>query len=424
MVLEGRVHDAGVVDEEDKGGRLHPGLETVVDPERLAPPAGGEAVEGQDVAHQSVQGVGRDAPPAVLEHVDGGLGDLADAPPVQGGDEEDRRPGQEGQVLTYPFRHRIPGTIPGGDEVPFVQDQDQPLALLHRVRGGLLVHIRAGVGGVHQQQRDVGAVHGSQGPHEGVIFEGAVHAAPPAQARGVDQPEPPAVHDDGGIDGVARRPSQRTHQRTLGPCQAVQQAGLAHVGLPHDGEADLVLVPGLFRLLRQQAGKQVQQVLQVALVEGADPHHVLEPQGEGVRDVHLVLEVVHLVDGDHDGLSAAAQQVRHALVGRGDPHVPVDDHQENVALRYGLVDMGLDSRAEGAFLAEDAPRVHDVKGFAAPLRRTVDAVPGNAGRVVDDGLPASDQAVEQGGLADVGTAYDGDEGHVTSPACSRSSPCP
>ena len=88
MVLEGRVHDAGVVDEEDEGGRLHPGLETVVDPERLAPPAGGEAVKGQDVAHQSVQGVGRDAPPAVLEHVDGGLGDLADAPPISSRDAE------------------------------------------------------------------------------------------------------------------------------------------------------------------------------------------------------------------------------------------------------------------------------------------------------------------------------------------------
>ena len=66
--------------------------------------------------------------------------------------------------------------------------------------------------------------------------------------------------------------------------QAVQQTGLANVELPHDGEADLVLVPGPFRLLRQQAGKQVQQVLQVALVEGADPHHVLESQGERTTD--------------------------------------------------------------------------------------------------------------------------------------------
>src|SRR5690606_18815874 len=55
--------------------------------------------------------------------------------------------------------------------------------------------------------------------------------------------------------------------------------------------------------------------------------------------------------------------------------------------------------------------VHEVELAARPLDLAVEAVSRDAGLVVRDGLALLGEPVEQGALADVGPADDGDEGH-------------
>ena len=50
------------------------------------------------------------------------------------------------------------------------------------------------------------------------------------------------------------------------------------------------------------------------------------------------------------------------------------------------------------------------EGAAVPFADAVDAVAGRAGKVLDDRDALADQPVEEGGLADIGAANDGDDG--------------
>src|SRR5207249_1219946 len=61
-------------------------------------------------------------------------------------------------------------------------------------------------------------------------------------------------------------------------------------------------------------------------------------------------------------------------------------------------------------VGKEAPGVHQVEGAAGPLGDREVAVAGDPRAIVDHRLAASEHAVEQGGLADVGPADDGDDG--------------
>jgi hypothetical protein len=53
----------------------------------------------------------------------------------------------------------------------------------------------------------------------------------------------------------------------------------------------------------------------------------------------------------------------------------------------------------------------DQEGTPLPLGLTVLAITGQTGQVADDGVASPGQAVEQGGLADVRSAHQGDYGN-------------
>ena len=57
-----------------------------------------------------------------------------------------------------------------------------------------------------------------------------------------------------------------------------------------------------------------------------------------------------------------------------------------------------------------APGVHQGEPAAGPLGVVRDAVTGDPGDVLDDGLTAADDAVDERGLADVGPPHDRDDG--------------
>ena len=91
----------------------------------------------------------------------------------------------------------------------------------------------------------------------------------------------------------------------------------------------------------------------------------------------------------------------------------VDDEDHDVGLLRG--GLGLASRGFGKVIAVrhigiriDARRVDQAKSAATPLAQRVQAIAGNAGRVLDDREALTDEPVEEGALADVGATDDGD----------------
>lgn len=94
------------------------------------------------------------------------------------------------------------------------------------------------------------------------------------------------------------------------------------------------------------------------------------------------------------------------LVGRGRADVRVDDEDH----RVGQVDRDLglhgDGGVDAAGVGLPAAGVDDGEGAVDPLRPVRDAVAGHSRGVLDDGLAAPEDAVDQRRLAYVGAADD------------------
>ena len=134
------------------------------------------------------------------------------------------------------------------------------------------------------------------------------------------------------------------------------------------------------------------------------------PSDHRYGGVGLAARAVDLVGAQHDGLAGLAQQLDDGLVGVGRADLGVDDEDD----RVGGLDRELGLRGDGGVDAEDvllpAAGVDDLEAAARPLGLVGDAVAGDAGLVLDDGLAAADDAVHQGRLADVRAADDGEDG--------------
>ena len=154
----------------------------------------------------------------------------------------------------------------------------------------------------------------------------------------------------------------------------------------------------------------VEEVADAGAVLGGDGEDVGEAEAAEVFGLGLQGFGVHLVDGEEDGLAAAEEEAGEFEVGRGELGAAVDDHDDGVGFferDLGLAeDFGGD---EGVVVGDDAAGVDDAGVAAHPLDLAVDAVAGDAGLVADDGAAGAGEAVEEGGLADVGAAADGDQ---------------
>ena len=109
----------------------------------------------------------------------------------------------------------------------------------------------------------------------------------------------------------------------------------------------------------------------------------------------------------------AAQALRDVLIGPGQPVLNVDDEQQEIGLGHRDADLDLDVLGQ-ADLVDDADPT-GVDQLAAAIRRLQDRrypVARHSGRRIDDGDPRLDQGIEQGGLANVRAAHDGDDGEA------------
>ena len=127
--------------------------------------------------------------------------------------------------------------------------------------------------------------------------------------------------------------------------------------------------------------------------------------GDGIAQAQVVelVEIrvrqaggVHLVHRQNDGLAAAQQHIGHLMVRGSDAGLDVCQKHDDRGVLHGDLRL-LAHKAQDLIVGPglDAAGVHQGEGPAVPVRLPVDAVPGDAGGILHDGQPFSDQLVEQ-----------------------------
>ena len=146
---------------------------------------------------------------------------------------------------------------------------------------------------------------------------------------------------------------------------------------------------------------------------GRDAQRLAQPQRPGFGRAGLARGPLGLVGGQDDVLGALAQDVGEILVRRRDAHAGVDDEQADVGLVHGTLGQAPHPALQRIVLDHfQAGRVDHDEAQVAQARVALAQVAGDARLVIDQRQPLAHEAVEQGGLADIGPSDDGEcEGH-------------
>ncbi len=147
-------------------------------------------------------------------------------------------------------------------------------------------------------------------------------------------------------------------------------------------------------------------------MEGRDAHRVAQTQIVELIELRRGLTGgIQLVHGQHDGLFCPLEHGGHLLIGGGDAGADIGDQNDHLGVVDGdqrLLAHELQNFIIGFGL--DAAGVHQNEGLSAPFCVTVNAVAGDAGGVLHDGVPLFGNAVEQQGFAHIGPTDHGDDG--------------
>ncbi len=146
----------------------------------------------------------------------------------------------------------------------------------------------------------------------------------------------------------------------------------------------------------------------------ADRENLVEAELREFIGARLGAVRVHLVGGHQNRFAAAAQFLRDFPVQGHDAFLRIDNQNDDLGgfnRQIHLLHCRADDDVIRLFAPQqaDAAGVNEREGAAAPFGLGADAVAGDAGLIVDDGDAPADDAVEQGGLADIRAADDGDQ---------------
>ena len=139
----------------------------------------------------------------------------------------------------------------------------------------------------------------------------------------------------------------------------------------------------------------IEQVGDAAAVQGGDRPRLAEAEAPELGGQRVLDRVVGLVGDEDDGPLGRAQHPHHVLVGRGRADVDVDDEQHGVGEVDGDLGLSGDGGVDAPGVRLPAAGVDDGEAAAEPLRLVRDAVARDAGGVLDDGLAAAEDAVDE-----------------------------
>jgi hypothetical protein len=178
--------------------------------------------------------------------------------------------------------------------------------------------------------------------------------------------------------------------------------------LPPSSRATALIGAGDRGRLGQHLEERVEGVTGAATVQGGDRPRLAEPEIPEHRGIGLGTLVVDLVGDEHDRLARAPQQLDDGLIIIGGAHGRVDDEEHGIGQVDGHLGLLGDAQVDARRVDLPAAGVDEGEVAAGPVTVIGDAVTGHAGHVLDDGLAAADDAVDERGLADVGAAHDRD----------------
>ncbi len=126
-----------------------------------------------------------------------------------------------------------------------------------------------------------------------------------------------------------------------------------------------------------------------------------------VHDARLFFSI-GLVDGEKQRTIRLAQQANQFKIGRGDFRAAVDHHHNGGGFFERDPRLTENFRRNEVFVfRNNSARIDNADAASTPLRVAVEPVARDAGFVAHDGAPRAHDAIEQRGLAYVGSAHDG-----------------
>jgi len=372
-----------------------------------------------DVLHHAVQHGCPRSEILLGEDLKGEIEHLGDLVARLGRDEDHRRPRHPLHVPLHLVAEVVfPGL--GPLEIPLVDADDQPPPFFLGEGGDLEILVHRRLGGVEHQHRDVRVLDGSHRPQHRELLDPLADGRLPADARGVGEDDRAALVREGAVDGISGGARHRADDDPILPEQGVDQRRLADVGAPDDGDAHGAVgilgggVDRRHRLLQlgELGRHRLAQGLESFIVLGGDSKGLAQAQRVELGHHRLGGAVaVDLVDHQQHRALGFTQELGDLEVAGGEASAGVAHEEDDLALLYRGLGLEAHVVGERIFLGvrHEAAGVHH--GDLAPLELGVGivAVPGHPGHVLDDGLPALHQPVEQRRLPHVGPADDGDE---------------
>ncbi len=328
------------------------------------------------------------------------------------GDEVQRGELQERQARFDGALEHLPAVIVHG--IPFVHREDHRTPAFEDVAGDVRVLVGHTLGGVQQQQHDVGGLDGLQGLDHRELLDGLEHLALAPQACGVDELELLPVALEGHGDRVPRRAGHVEGDEAFLAEPGVDERGLAHIGPAGDGQAD-GLVLAVFRLV---LGLGELQRLKGRLEQAADTLPVGRGDGQDLAQTQLVelgqlralAHALGLVAHEQAGFAEAPQVVGDVVVLGRQARACIHDEDDDVRFRDGLLGLlghlAVDARRG---IGLEASGIDDDVFVLAQLAVAVVPITREAREIGDDGVARFREPVEQGGLAHVGAAHQGDD---------------
>ena len=258
-----------------------------------------------------------------------------------------------------------------------------------------------------------------------------------AQTGRIEQAHRPVAPLEVGGDGIAREPRLRPGDHALLAEQRIDQRRLAGVGPADHGHADraglvvrldaaLLVVAGAIRATlgdrlqaeRGQDGRD--QFADTLAMLGRYGDRLAETEPERLVEPVGARAPLALVGNQHDRPARGTHRLGEGRVGRHHAVTRIEHEQHDVGLADRRLALGAHARRDRARRRLFQPRrVDDSDRVASQHRLALAPVAREARHVRHQRRAPGRQAIEQGRLADIGPADDGDDGGHGSTATER-----
>ena len=267
------------------------------------------------------------------------------------------------------------------------------------------------LGCIDQEQGDVCPLQrfaGTQHRIEVGIFCDLGFAAYPGR---VYQPVAAPVEFNVDIDRVTRCPGSRGDDDPALANQLVQESRLADVGAADDGHPRNVVLALDIRLLWKRPDDPVQELAHSPAVVGTDGMGLTKAETPETIDVAFQCLVVEFVGGEHHRDLRRPENRDDAGVVVGELGSAVDHEDDGVRTRHRRLGLFPDRDADLVRrLQLPATGVDKHEIAAGPIAVELTAITGDAGELLDYRRSRTDDPVDQGRLAHIGTTHDDDDG--------------